>query len=317
MILSRGRDRWLATVAGVAMALAAPVGGPRPAAAQSVTTLTYQMPGGNRTVLVTDFAQGRPAPLVIVLHAAEGSSEQIRRYLTWDAIGKRERLLVVYPQGVRGGWNDGRPADGRRFNPLARVDDVGFIRNMVADLNNKGRIDRRRVYLIGVSAGGHMTNRLICEASDLFAAAAPLLATLAARWTFHCAGQPMPVLMVNGTEDPITPWGGRPGGVDPDAALASVNATFAFFRSRNGCASAGERPLPEQETSDNSRVHLAEGTGCHHATRLYRVEGGGHHTPTGLERRQRPPIGALLGQQNHDIETDEEIWAFFAEKRRP
>lgn len=317
MILSGGRGLWLATVAGLAMVLVALTGAVRPAAAQGAITLTYQMPGGNRTALMTDFARGRPAPLVIVLHGAEGSSEQIRRYLTWDEIGAREKLIVVYPQGVRGSWNDGRPTDGRRFNPLSRIDDVAFIRNLVADLNNKGRIDRRRVYVVGLSAGGHMTNRLICEASDIFTAAAPLLATLSVRWSRFCPGQPMPVLMVAGTEDPITPFGGRAGGVDPDSALHPVMDSFAFFRSRNGCLSAGERVLPEQETSDNSRVFLSEGTGCLHAVRVYRVEGGGHHTPTRLQRRQRPPMGALLGQQNHDIETDEEIWAFFAGKRRP
>ncbi len=299
------------------MATAAMAAAGLPAQAQTVTTLSYQMAGGNRSALMADFSQGRPAPLVIVLHGANGTSEQARRYLAWDEVAAREKLIIVYPQGVSGSWNDGRPTDGRRFNPVSRVDDVAFIRRIVSELDTQVRIDRRRVYVVGVSAGGHMVYRLICEAGDMIAAAAPMLATLSVIWSRSCPGQPLPVVMINGTQDRISPWGGQPAGVDPDGALLSAPETFAFFRARNGCSSFGERALPEQATSGGSRVFIMDGTICRRAVRLYRVAGGGHHTPTRYDRRMRPVIGAMLGLQNHDIEADEEVWIFFSDKTRP
>ena len=291
--------------------------GAPPARTQAATSLTYQMAGGNRTAVMVDASQGRPAPLVIVLHGANGTSEQVRRYLVWDEIAAREKLIIVYPQGVGGAWNDGRPTDGRRFNPVSRVDDVAFMRRIVSELETQARIDRRRVYVVGVSAGGHMVYRLVCEAGDLFAGAAPMLATLSVVWRRSCPGQPLPVVMVNGTQDRIAPWEGQPAGADPDGALLSAQDTFAFFRARNGCASYGERALPEQAASGGSRVSILDGTICRRAVRLYRVNGGGHHTPTRSERRMRPAIGAMLGLQNHDVEADEEVWIFFSDKTRP
>lgn len=286
--------------------------------AQAITTTrSFQMPGGNRSVLIVDHAQGRRAPAVIVLHGENGSSEQIRRYFTWDEVGQREKLVLVYPQGVRGAWNDGRPVDGRRFNPLARVDDVAFIRTILSDLDMRGQLDRRRIYVVGVGGGGHMVHRLLCEAGELFAAGAPLLASLSIIWARSCPSQPVPVVMVAGTEDRISAFAGRGSGSDPDSAMISLPDTFAFYRARNGCSGTGERALPDQDGSDNSRIIVLDGTGCRFGTRFYRVDGGGHHTPTRAERRMRPVIGAMLGQINHDMETDEEIWAFFAEKRRP
>jgi polyhydroxybutyrate depolymerase len=304
-------------LAGLATAFVV-LAGVLPALGQSTTTtLSFQLPGGNRTALMVDHAQGRRAPVVLVLHDENGSPEQIRRYFTWDEVGGREKLILIYPQGVRGAWNDGRPTDGRRFNPLARVDDVAFIRTLLTELDTRGRLDRRRVYVVGVGGGGHMVHRLLCEAGDLFAAGAPLLASLSIIWARSCPASAVPVVMVAGTEDRITPFAGRGSGSDPDSGMVSVPDTLTFYRARNGCTGTGERALPDQDGTDNSRITILEGTGCRHAARLYRVDGGGHHTPTRAERRMRPVVGAMLGQPNHDMETDEEIWAFFADKRRP
>ena len=53
-----------------------------------------------------------------------------------------------------------------------------------------------------------------------------------------------------------------------------------------------------------------------HETKLYRINNGGHNAPA----RQKRPEGFIAkrisGTQNRDIETPEEIWAFFKSKRR-
>lgn len=285
--------------------------------AQSVRTAEYQTGDGNRTAIIVDHGRNRPAPVVVVLHGALGTSEQIRRYMAWDEVAAREGLIVVYPQGVANSWNDGRPPDARRFNPASRVDDVGFIRRIVGELNVAGKVDRQRVFITGLSNGGHLTYRLICEANDLFAAGAAIIANLSVMWTRSCGGRPIPVLVMSGTEDRISPWEGqaRPG--DAGGLTLSALETFAFFRARNGCTGAGEKPLARQGASDNTRVVLMDGTGCRHATSLYRIEGGGHQAPARAGRTMRPLVGAMLGQQNHDIEAAEEIWAFFKERARP
>lgn len=307
----RGRGwRIAATVAACCLALRGE------AVAQATRTLAYQTSDGNRSAIISDFGRGRPAPVIVVLHGALGTAEQVRRYMAWDEIAAREGLIVVYPQGVGNAWNDGRPPDGRRFSPSNRADDVSFIRRIVGELNTQGKVDRRRVFVTGLSNGGHMTYRLACEASDLFTGAAAIIANLSVIWTRNCRGRPIPMLMMSGTADRLSPWEGQGSAADPDAVVLSGPDSFAFFRARNGCTGVGERLLPDQNTSDNSRVVLLDGTGCRLATQLYRVEGGGHQAPTRASRPIQPMVGAMLGQQNHDIEAAEEIWAFFSEKAR-
>lgn len=287
------------------------------ASAQGARTAQYQTADGNRTAIIVDHGRNRPAPVVLVLHGALGTSEQVRRYMAWDDVAARDGLIVVYPQAVANTWNDGRPPDARRFNPASRIDDVGFIRRIVGDLNVEGKVDRQRVFIIGLSAGGHMAYRLICEASDLFAAGAAVAANMSVMWTRACGGRPIPVLIMSGTEDRLSPWEGqsRPG--DAGGLTLSAPETFVFFRARNGCTGAGEKPLARQGASDNTRVVLMDGTGCRHATSLYRIEGGGHQAPARAGRAIQPMVGAMLGLQNHDIEAAEEIWNFFRERARP
>ncbi len=287
------------------------------ASAQGVRTAHYQTGDGNRTAIIVDHGRNRPAPVVVVLHGALGTSEQIRRYMAWDEVAAREGIIVVYPQGIGNSWNDGRPPDARRFNPTNRVDDVGFMRRIVGELNAQGEVDRQRVFVTGLSNGGHLTYRLICEANDLFAAGAAIIANMSVMWTRSCGGRPIPVLVMSGTEDRLSPWNGEARMGDAGGLTLSALDTFAFFRARNGCTGAGEKLLPDQSTSDNSRAVLMDGTGCRQATQLYRIEGGGHQSPTRAGRTIAPLVGAMLGQQNHDIEAAEEIWSFFKEKARP
>jgi len=108
--------------------------------------------------------------------------------------------------GIRKQWNDGREARA------ADIDDVGFLHRLVTALVGRGIADPKQIYIAGVSNGGMMTFRMLCEASELFAGAATVIANMPARIGASCAPRkPMPVVMFNGTADPLVPYDG--GGV--------------------------------------------------------------------------------------------------------
>jgi polyhydroxybutyrate depolymerase len=48
---------------------------------------------------------------------------------------------------------------------------------LARELQSEYPIDSRRIYATGLSNGGMMSYRLVCEAGDLFAAIAPVSAT--------------------------------------------------------------------------------------------------------------------------------------------
>jgi polyhydroxybutyrate depolymerase len=294
-----------------ALALAAALAA-SPAAAQT-TTRSLQTVDGQRQVVVTDFSGGRPAPLVLVLHGALGTPEQVRSSMTWDAIARRERLVVAYPQGLGRRWNDGRGEEGTLMPGRSQADDMAFLRRVVEEEVSAGRADRRRVFAVGVSNGGFMTLRLLCEGQGLLAGAGVIIASLSVVQSRRCEAAPVPIAFVIGTEDGLIRYDGTIGRQRTAGIVLPPLDAFAFFARRNGCAGRAERLLPDAERDDNSRVFQVEGTGCRQPARFYRVEGGGHTVPTlaaaDLQRVFRGPLTAALGARNRDMETAEEIWA--------
>ena len=284
------------------------------AASAEVQTRTIQVGGAARTYLLflpnSPRALGSGFPLVVMLHGGGGTAEQMVRFTRFNEIAAREYFVVAYPQGLNRGWNDGRVFRGRSETD---ADDVGFIRAMVADIGERVTpLDRRRLYAAGISNGGFMSFRLACEAADLFAAVAPVTATMSADLGPRCKPTaPVSVLVINGTADPLVPYNG--GHVRVMLALRgeiwSTDRTVAFWAQHNRCAAPPAiRALPDRDTSDGSHVVEADYRGCAGApVRLLRVEGGGHTWPGGI---QYLPV-TWIGPTNRDIDASEAIWNFF------
>ena len=88
-----------------------------------------------------------------------------------DVIAEAGGFIVAYPNGR----SVGTPAcSGRKATH--DVDDVGFTRDVIDDMARVAVSTSSRVYATGMSNGGGMAHRFACEAADVIAAVAPLLA---------------------------------------------------------------------------------------------------------------------------------------------
>ena len=86
-------------------------------------------------------------------------------------------------------------------------EDVAFINQMLDQIGSKFSADSSRIYAVGLSAGGMMSLRLGCAISDRLAAVAAVGAAMPK--TMVCVpSRPVPAVMVNGTSDPVVPYGG-------------------------------------------------------------------------------------------------------------
>jgi polyhydroxybutyrate depolymerase len=172
-------------------------------------------------------------------------------------------------------------------------------------------IDPGRVFVTGMSNGGKMSLRLACEKADIFGAAAPVIAAMPADLRCEPA-EPISILVMNGTSDPLVPWEG--GYVKAFGrslgAVWSTPRTVEFWVEHNHCDPDPERSnLPDTTPSDGSRIEIARYQGCQESERvtLYSVRGGGHTWPGGIQYLPK----FLIGKTNRDAHAGALIWNFF------
>jgi polyhydroxybutyrate depolymerase len=265
-----------------------------------------------------------PAPLVLVLHGNTQQGEDMRTRTSWPEVAKREGFAAVFPDGLNRGWADLRgDADRAGRPPPAGTDDAAFLTALIGKFVHEGVADPKRIYVTGVSNGGYMTLTLACTHAELFAAAASVIASFTETMMASCKpSRPVPILMMNGTADPLIAYdGGRGTSRYAVPNVVSTTATIAFWRKTNGCAAADGRStkLPDKDRGDASTVTRID-SDCPDGRDvvLYRVDGGGHRMPGSFpDARFVRVVDALLGPQNHDIDGAETIWAFFKNHTLP
>jgi len=165
-----------------------------------------EVEGHTREYLMSVPHKQGPLPTIIALHGTLLNAQRTMNSMGLQPLVDREGLALVYPNAVAAQWKDGRSVATALTTD---IDDVWFMRRLIEELVNTGISDPRRVYVTGFSNGGMMALRLICEAPELIAAAAPIAANLPAELIDHCRPiRATPLLLMNGTADPIVPYDG-------------------------------------------------------------------------------------------------------------
>ena len=78
---------------------------------------------------------------------------------------------------------------------------------MLDQMATQFSVDTARIYVTGLSWGGFMAMKVGCAMADRIAAIAPVGAAMPK--TMVCLpSRPVPVVMINGTSDPVVPHGG-------------------------------------------------------------------------------------------------------------
>ncbi|MGY3031878.1 polyhydroxybutyrate depolymerase [Bradyrhizobium sp. USDA 4354] len=289
------------------------------AAASAASADTIDVNGVKRSY-TAQLPAKRPAPLVIVLHGKTQRGADMVTRTAWPQVAKREGLAVVFPDGLNNAWADARTKAGPALRgPPAGTDDVAFIAKLVEKLVADGTADAKRVFVAGVSNGGAMAMTMACARADLFAAAASVIMNLTDEAAVTChPSRPLPMLLMNGTADPLVPYeGGRGSSYFAADGFWSTDETLAFWRRLNGCETddAGVTEMPDRAPADQSTVtRISSRCPNGHDVVLYRINHGGHRMPGFAPDARFPKVaGSLLGSQNGDIDGAETIWTFFSQ----
>lgn len=267
------------------------------------------------TVIDKNPSRERPRDLVLIFHGSRQTGESHRRFTgnSFDSLAGGGAEVVVYLDGYKGNWNDARK-ESRFPARVDGIDDVSFGRRVVDRLVQSHNVNPKRVFGIGYSNGGQMVLRLVHEIPDLLAGAAVISATMPSPEDFlvrNGEAQPLPVLLIHGTADPIAPFEGgsmrgwaqrmfKVGGT----TLSAVH-TAEYFALRNGITAA---PNISRVSPSSNRTLWVSQTDYREndrpAVRLLTVHGGGHTIPG---PRKAPFV---LGKTSTDITAAEEVASF-------
>jgi polyhydroxybutyrate depolymerase len=200
------------------------------------------------TVLrVPPSARGHRAPLVLALHFASGTGEQMERVSRLTPQARRSGFVVAYP--------------------TASADDFWSIDNDLAALTRtidaierSACIDPARVYAVGISNGGFMSTVLACRMADRIAATVLFAPGVGGIGPCRPA-RAISVLEIHGTADPIVPYRG-----------SAIPAFVAGWARRDGCA-----PRPRVRHTGATVTHMTW-PGCRRGAQVQhlRLTGGRH-----------------------------------------
>lgn len=252
------------------------------------------------------YSPAKPVPLVLFFHGGGGHMEQAADDYGWREKSDKEGFIVAFPNGTSrfprqhlATWNAGNCCGSARDK---NVDDVGFVRQVIADIQRQVNIDKTKIFATGMSNGGMMSYRLACEAPDIFRAVAPVAGT---DNTQSCKpSQPISILHIHARDDTHVLFN---GGAGEDAFrdeskvtdFTSVNDSIKRWIALNHAEKTPRRVLDvpgavgDLYTSAQNRAQIE----------LVVTETGGHSWPGGKAVRRKKPSTAFNAT---DL-----IWTFF------
>ncbi len=267
-------------------------------------------------------------PMVIILHGGTCSMRSVLHpnaggTKEWLILAEHEGFILLVPNGTNPetgdtygddqNWNDHR-ADSAAGQTTA--DDVGFILALLDQITAQYPLDPERIYLTGGSNGGLMTYRLLIEAPDRFAAGAAFIANLPEpALNLPVLGKPTPLMISNGTEDPLMPWEGGLVGKDRGMVIsAEETAAWWVIANRVDTDQKTSELLPDVDPEDNCRIqkdYYPAGSGGAPVV-FYTNQGGGHAMPSG--KHPFPDnflVRRVIGPVCRDAEGAILAWEFF------
>lgn len=273
--------------------------------------------GVQRTFLLhipPSYLRGTPTALVFVLHGGGGTGKQIEPFTNFSVLADGHGFVVVYPDAVDRNWNDGREAQQLRAQREG-VDDVAFFSAMIGTLSREYSIDPRRIYTTGISNGGFMSQLLAVRLGDRLAAIAAVAAGMAPSVAEQPPKESISVLIMNGTEDRLVPYGGGNVALNRGKTISTDEIVRKWTASNRCAASPITAVLPDADPSDGTRIKQTIYTRCARGTEvvLYTIEGGGHTWPGGAQYLP----ARVVGRVSRDLDATQVIWEFFAKHPRP
>ncbi len=226
--------------------------------------------------------------LVFVIHGSGGAARQyMKQTARIDEKMERDNFLLVFPQGYRRYWNECRKASTAEANRININEEAFFVAMIDYFVKNYG-VDRTKVFVSGASGGGQMAYKMGMRIPEKLRGIAALIANLPTKENMDCvaAGKALPVLIINGTADPVNPdKGGEMKAGFSLGTVVSTDDSFAYWAGLAGYKGLPQKeslpdPVPGNEITMERYSHKKKG---HPEVTLIKVINGVHGQPADMD----------------------------------
>ena len=220
------------------------------------------------------------APLLVMFHGYGATGALEDAYMGLTATSDAHSFLYAYSDGTVD------PSGSRFWNATDAccdlyglpVDDVQYFDAIVADIESRYNVDRKRIFVMGHSNGGFMSHRLACDRASTVAA---ILSLAGAQWNDPTRCSPsgtVSVAEVHGNADMTILYG---GGSTTEGTYPSATTTVADWAQKNGCSGAltatGQTyDIDSQLAGNETQVEAYAGCPAGIDVQLWVIQGGAH-----------------------------------------
>ena len=265
------------------------------------------------------------SPLLIALHGLSGWDLQLMDNTAFNNLAEANNFIVVYPNGTgeklgdRGirSWNGGQVGWCTTGNcppsQISKIDDVGYISNLIDDVSSRYPIDPKRVYLTGHSNGSQLAQRLACQLSNKITAVAVVAGHLALD---TCnPDSPVSLLQIYGTEDTLNLENGGTAKISFGIYSYEFNSKGVMksvqeMALANGCSSN----YSQNNNLTNKDLTIYTWPGCKNGVIVSSIRiSGASHAWMGRPAQSADSI-KLSGEPYMKLDASKVIWSFLANK---
>ena len=223
-------------------------------------------------------------PFVLLLHGLGASGKVLETAIGLPAFAEERRFVWAAPDGAMNGkgqrfWNASKACCNFENSP---VDHVAELRKTLDEATALPSVDPKRVWVVGISNGAFMAQRLACEVDGL-AGVVSISGSGPAEGERCAPRAPVAVIEVHGDADAIIRYNGGQALGRPDVARhPSALETVTGWAVRDHCG-----PKPEaggtmdlDDKLDGAETSVLKFPGCARPVELWTVHGGSHYLAT-------------------------------------
>jgi polyhydroxybutyrate depolymerase len=289
--------------------------------AQNDIYKTIKVDGRTRKYIIhlpPDYQSADKLPVLFGLHGGGGTYENTIKFYNLNGLADKNGFIVIYPNAIGKSWTIPGFSTRAKGNDTT-IDDVHFISVLLDTIIRNYKGDITEVFTTGISRGGEFSLYLAYKLSSRITAIAPVCASVPMAVLKHYSFRhPTPVLLINGTNDPLIPYEGGYGKYlgtnEPNEGfdMASTDKLIKqIVLSQDSIIAVPKTAItsamPDNDPEDGCTAVKYEYTSGGVKVILIKVLNGGHTWPGGKQYLPKFAVGRVC----RDFNAEDEIFRFF------